>query len=215
MSNDCPLREEKMADVFDLPLGSTPFTVSGDNLVSLYEGEEGRWFFAPRVLKMSQNSQGQPRFVMIRQRVHAPEGGGLNTVGGVLGAQLDFDLVLTPALIQQWTDAIKQLNPGLAVKEFIPLSLNNGTMTIDNLTNFVPPEDLPLYKNREVGSSGDVGIAIRLNAAGADFFFEALGAGATSLGIMVRVDFKFNRLYPGGKFLIQADILKIYDFFSL
>jgi len=123
--------------------------------------------------------------------------------------------VLTPALIQQWTDAIKQLNPGLAVKEFIPLSLNNGTMTIDNLTNFVPPEDLPLYKNREVGSSGDVGIAIRLNAAGADFFFEALGAGATSLGIMVRVDFKFNRLYPGGKFLIQADILKIYDFFSL
>jgi hypothetical protein len=205
---------------FNVADGSVAAVPKDGSPLAMIKGyQDNTWFYAPRAARISTRSEEdrEPMFVVVRNRKHADNGQGLETLGGVFACQLELNVPLPTMDIQgQWTEHIgltTGLRPAGNGFRFQPMRLRDGVMSVQGIDAFVV--DPKRYQNIRVGATSTIPITLELNKLGADTFASAFGAHQTvALPVTAAFTFKYDLIVPNCHYKITADGSKVYDFFS-
>jgi hypothetical protein len=197
-----------------------PIYRDGSPLAVIKGLQPNTWFYVPRAARIAkQETTKAPLFLVARNRVHAENGQGLKTLGGLFAAQLDVTAP-APSLdeMNQWTEQIK-LAADIAPEQsrsfrFQPLRLRDGKMNIIGVNDYVV--DPKALVDIPIGASTTVPITLQLNPKGADMFASALKTNhVVTLPLVVSLNFKYDMVLPACHYKITADLRRVYDYFSI
>jgi hypothetical protein len=207
-----------MAD-FNVADGSVATILKEGSPMSLLKGyQRNTWFYAPRAARITRSDDGRPHFVVARNRVHLPGGGGFETVGGVFAAQLELAVPLPNQQEQdEWTEHIGSSSSIFPVGggsfRFQPMRLRSGKMSILGVDQYVT--DPAALIDVPIGASSTIPVSLELNKLGADTFAFALNSSDFALlPLTVYMSFSYDMVVPKCHYKITAHNRKVYDYFS-